>query len=226
MSGIICFTFDDCDVKGWTAAIPLFAEYGAHALFSFSGNITADVIGCMKALENAGHSLGLHSVHHVNAPEYIAEHGRQEYFYNEVAPQLAACRSEGIKPGTFAFPNKRFNDDALALLSQFFHHFRAGCGTLGEDGMFVKMKDLTPEYRVMRGGGLGEYYHTRTEDVLSAIDRAAERDECVTFFSHGISAGAKGVNMPLELLTAALEHAKKRGCRMIGFDELPIASRS
>ena len=73
----------------------------------------------------------------------------------------------------------------------------------------------------MRGGGLGEYYHTKTEDVLAAIDRAADQDECLTFFSHGIAEGAKGVNMPLALLTAALEHAKKRGCRMIGFDELP-----
>jgi hypothetical protein len=89
--------------------------------------------------------------------------------------------------------------------------------------MFLKAKDLTPQCRVMRGGGLGEYYHTKIEDVLSAIDRAADQDECVTFFSHGISSGAKGVNMPLELLTPLLEHAKKRGCRMIGFDELPTA---
>lgn len=222
MSGIICFTFDDCDVKGWTAAIPLFAEYGAHALFSFSGSITAEVIGCMKALSAAGHSLGLHSVHHANAPEYMAEHGRQAYFDDEVAPQLDVCRAAGIQPGSFAFPNNRFNDDALELLSPFFHHFRAGCGNLGEDAMFLKMNELTPSCRVMRGGGLGEYYHTRAEDVLTVIDRAAERDECLTFFSHGISESAKGVNMPLELLVVALEHAKKRGCRMIGFDELPM----
>ncbi len=223
MSGIICLTFDDCDVKGWTAAIPLFAEYNAHALFSFSGNITAEVISCMKALEAAGHSLGLHSVHHANAPEYMEEHGIQAYYDDEVAPQMEACLAAGLRPGSFAFPNNRFYDAALELLSPYFHHFRAGCGTLGEDAMFVKMKDLNAEHRVMRGGGLGEYYHTKVEDVLAAIDRAADCDECVTFFSHGISAGAKGVNMPLELLMALLEHAKKRGCKMIGFDELPTA---
>ena len=223
MSGIICLTFDDCDVKGWTAAIPLFAEYGAHALFSFSGNITAEVIGCMKALSAAGHSLGLHTVHHANAPEYMEEHGVKAYYDDEVAPQLEACLAAGIRPGSFAFPNNRFNDAALDLLSPCFHHFRAGCGTLCEEAMFLKMKDLTAEHRVMCGGGLGEYYHTRTENVLASIDRAANQDECVTFFSHGISAGAKGVNMPLELLTAILEHGKKRGCRMIGFDELPTA---
>lgn len=226
MSGIICLTFDDCDVKGWTAAIPLFAEYEAHALFSFSGNITAEVIDCMKALVVAGHSLGLHTVHHANAPEYMEAHGVQAYFDDEVAPQLTVCRAAGVEIGSFAFPNNRFNDAALELLSPYFHHFRAGCGTLGENAMFVKMKDLTVEHRVMRGGGLGEYYHTQTANVLAAIDRAVDCDECVTFFSHGISAGAKGVNMPLELLTAILEHAKKRGCRMIGFDELPTASRS
>ena len=221
MSGIVCLTFDDCDVKGWTEAIPLFEKYGAHALFSFSGVITEEVIGCMKALSAAGHSLGLHSVHHANAPEYMAEHGVQAYYDHEVAPQLDVCLTAGIKPGSFAFPNNRFNDVALELLSPYFHHFRAGCSTLGNDAMFVKIKDLTPECRVMRGGGLGEYYHTKPEDVLAVIDCAADRDECVTFFSHGISAGAKGVNMPLELLTILLEHANKRGCQMIGFDELP-----
>ena len=221
MSGIICFTFDDCDVKGWTAAIPLFAEYGAHALFSFSGNIGDDVIKCMKDLEKAGHSIGLHSVHHANAPEYMEAHGVQAYYDDEVAPQLEACLAAGIRPRSFAFPNNRFNEAVLKLLSPYFRYFRAGCGNVGEEAMFLKTSDLPPKDHVMRGGGLGEYYHTKTEDVLSAIDRAAERDECLTFFSHGISKGAKGVNMPLELLTAALEHAKTRGCRMIGFDELP-----
>ena len=141
MSGIICLTFDDCDVKGWTAAIPLFAKYDAHALFSFSGNITTEVIGCMKALVAAGHSLGLHSVHHANAPEYMEAHGVHAYYDDEIAPQMEACLAAGIKPGSFAFPNNRFNDAALELLSPYFHHFRAGCGTLGGEAMFLKTKD-------------------------------------------------------------------------------------
>ena len=218
--GMICLTFDDHDLAGWQTAIPLFEEFNAHALFSFSGEISPEAVVCMKALAAAGHTIGLHTVHHADAPEYIAAHGAKAYWDGEIEPQLAVCRAEGIAVKSFAFPNNKFNDEALALLAPLFTRFRAGCGGKGADAAFLTRSEL-PKTRVMRGIGLGEYYHTQVADVLAAIDRAADTDTCLTFFSHGIAPGAKHVNMPTELLTAILEHGRERGCEFVGFDDLP-----
>ena len=220
--GLICLTFDDHDILGWQTALPLFAEYGAHALFSFSGEITDDAVSCMKALAAAGHTIGLHTVHHADAPEYIATHGAQAYVEDEIEPQLAVCRASGISVRSFAFPNNKYNDEALAVLTPLFDRFRAGCGGKGPDAAYVTRENL-PKTRVMGGIGLGEYYHTRVEDVIAAIDRAADTDTCLTFFSHSIAPGAKSVHMPTELLTEILKHGRERGCEFVGFDELPSA---
>ena len=218
---IICLTFDDYDPQGWLDSIPLFDQFHAKATFSFSGPIDDGHLDCMQRLARAGHSLGLHTLHHANAPEYMAEHGANAYFQDEVLPQLTPCANAGIRPGTFAFPNNRFNQEAIELLSPYFHHFRAGASVKTGTSNLIPLRDLTPECRIMRGSGLGEYYHTQTDDVLNAISQAAANDQCIVFFSHAIRKNATGVSMPLDLLEAILQHGQTLGCRFLGFDDLP-----
>lgn len=223
--GINFLTFDDHDLDGWTEAIPVFAKYNAHATFSFSGEIGQREIDCMKKLQTAGHTVGLHTLHHADAPEYIAKNGPQAYFDNEIKPQLDACSANGIKVSTFAFPNNRYDHAALTLLTPFFRRFRAGSGVPREahladcDQAFIQLPQL-PERTVFGGRGLGEYYATKQQDVFDALQRAASRCEAIVFFSHAIAPGAKSVNMPLELLIPILEKSQELNLSLLGFDDL------
>ena len=225
MSGILLLTFDDCDIIGWTETMPLFAKHNAKVTFSISGEITDDVAEFMKAAQAAGHTVGLHTVHHADAPEYIAKNGAEAYFNDEIAPQLAACEKAGVVCKEFAFPNNKYNDEALALLTPYFRRFRAGNGVpknehLADfDSGFIP-HDRLAETVVFGGRGVGEYYNSNLGDIYDALQRAAKNDEAVTFFSHGIAKGAKGVSMPLEILEAMLEEASRLEMSILGLNDL------
>ena len=225
MSGILLLTFDDCDIVGWTAALPLFFDFRARVTFSISGEITPEVAAYMNTAQTAGHTVGLHTVHHANAPEYIEEKGTEAYFQSEVKPQLDACEKAGVKCREFAFPNNRYNDAALALLSPYFKRFRAGNGVPKNEHLADFDKGFIPRDKiastvVFGGRGVGEYYESKLDDIFDALQRAAKNDEAVTFFSHGIAAHAKGVSMPLEILTPMLEEARRLEMEILGLDEL------
>jgi len=225
MSGILLLTFDDCDIKGWTAALPLFFDFKARVTFSISGEITPEVSVFMKSAQAVGHTVGLHTIHHANAPEYIEEKGAADYFQNEVKPQLDACAKAGVKCHEFAFPNNRYNDVALTLLSPYFKRFRAGNGIPKNEHLADFDKGFIPRAKVAStivfgGRGIGEYYESKLNDIFDALQRAAKNDEAVTFFSHGISSNAKGVNMPLEILTPMLEEAKRLEMEILGLNDL------
>lgn len=226
--GILCLTFDDRNLSGWVGAIPLFAKYGAHCSFFVSGAIDDDAISAMKSLQDAGHTVGLHTLNHADAPEYFESKGAQAYLENEILPQYNACKESGIRVTSMAYPNNRRNEITDQALSGYFTHFRAGLGVKRPEGMalvdfdalYGVVSDL-PGRRVMGGTGIGAYYNTVDSDVLAVLQKAWERDNVVTFFSHDISTAPSRVGMRLELLGAILERASSLGMAVVGFDELP-----
>ncbi len=225
-NGAVMFTFDDCDIDGWLKSIDLFKKYNAHATFFFSHKIGSEQIECMKKLKSAGHSLGLHGYHHTNAPEYIAKHGADSYLKRDILPQLVAIKEAGLNIENFAFPNNRYNDIALSLLQKYFKRFRAGCGTslmtpndVAYQNAFFAPSLLSKKI-VFRGFGVGAYYSTTEKALLDAIEKASRENKVIVLFSHKIYPNARGVNMPLELLEAALKKAKALDMAIIGFDDI------
>ena len=224
--GLLFLTFDDHDVVGWRKAIPFFAQNNVRATFSLSGVIDDGALECMKALREAGHTVGLHTLHHADAPEYIEKHGAAAYMKDEVKPQLDVCKKAGLAISTFAFPNNRYDDASLELLSGKFRHFRVGCGLPRGSAVADFDKAFTPidkfeGEKLFRGFGVGEYYGSRLDDLEAVLDRLARNNEVATLFSHGIAPCAKGVNMPLELLVPLVTHASSLGIVMAGLDDVP-----
>ncbi len=226
MSGTVFFTFDDCDLEGWTNAIELFRKHNAHATFFFYGEVTGAYIECMKKLAAAGHSVGLHSRTHANAPEFIQKNGADAYWKQEIEPQLSAVKAAGLDIRNFAFPNNLYDDAVLALLGKQFKRFRAGCGasleepeTEAYEKAFHDPAEL-PDRVIFGGFGVGMYYHTKLESFLNALEKAAEEDKVAVFYSHSIVPNAPHVHMPLEYLTAALEKAEALGMKILGFNDV------
>ena len=74
-NGIICFTFDDRKFDGWIGALDIFEKYNAYVSFFASGEIDDNAAKAMKILSDKGHTVGLHSIEHADAPEYFNEYG-------------------------------------------------------------------------------------------------------------------------------------------------------
>lgn len=217
--GILCFTFDDRNFEGWLKAMPLFEKYNAHASFFVAGEISHSAIEAMQALRRCGHTVGLHAFTHRDAPEYFDAQGGEGYFRDEIAPQLSVCRENGIPIKAFAYPNNYRNETTDAYLGSFFSRFRAGNLDCTEEELFVPVSHL-PETRVHHGIGIGAYYHTVEGELLALIQRAADTNTCLTFFSHNIAPNADRISMPTELLESCLGKAAELGVRLLGFDEL------
>lgn len=221
-NGAVCFTFDDFDRKGWVEALPLFQKYDAKASFFFSGRIDASRIEVMKKLQAAGHTVGLHSVRHTNAAPLKKGDSIEQYFKREIQPQLDICRTHNIKVRAFAYPNNRRTEETDKYLYQYFDFLRAGYG--GKTPVYVPMAEVMNKM-VLRGGGIGKYYNSRLDDLISRLDYAADNNQLAVFFSHRIQPGAKSVHIDPELLEALLFHARKRNMLILGAEDLADLKR-
>ena len=222
--GAVCFTFDDYHGENWLKADPLFKKYDAHASFFVVGEITPEKAEVMKKLRDAGHTVGLHTLHHRDAIPFIHEQGGDKYLTEEVKPQLDACRKYGLVIRSFAYPNNRHDDDSDRLLFPYFDHFRAGNGPARET-LYYPMKNL-PEKCWLGGTGIGSYYKSELPVLKQKLEHAAQSGSLLVFFSHNIGPADQigRVDMPIDWLDELLACAKSLNLRIIGFDELNTIS--
>lgn len=218
-NGIICFTFDDRNFDGWIEAIPLFERYNAHAGFFVCGDIDSEAINAMKALKGAGHTVGLHGLDHLDAPEYFETYGAEDYFIKQIKPQLDKCKKAEININCFAYPNNKRSESTDAYLMKHFKRLRCGRRDATEQQIYIPINDLS-ENKIMRSFGIGKYYNTVESELLQLIQKTADTNTCVTFVSHKIFPNADFINMPTELLEKCLERANELGVKVLGFDEI------
>ena len=214
--GAVCFTFDDYHGKNWLKADALFKKYNAYATFLVSGAITPEKVEVMKKLQTAGHSIGLHGVHHRDAAKFIAKYGEKWYWENEVRPQLEVCQKNGLVIRSFAYPNNRRDDRSDKLMFQHFDYLRAGYGPAKKIIYYQEIK----EKMVLGGGGIGVYYKSDLNELKSRLAHAAKTGTVVVFFSHNIAPNAKHVHMPIDMLEALLAYAAELKLPIIGFNQL------
>ena len=226
--GVLCLTFDDRNFQYWLAALPIFRKYGAKASFFIRGEINTEALEVIAALKADGHTVGLHTMNHADAPEYIEKNGAQAYLDKEVLPQYNACAAAGYKVKCFAYPNNRRNEETDRVLMPYFTHFRAGLGvkrpegvSLADFALFYKPVSELPGRTVMGGAGIGTYYNTVLEDNLAALRKAHDGEQVVVFFSHDISATPSKIGTSNAVLEAMLKTANELGMAIVGFDDLP-----
>ena len=166
----------------------------------------------MRELEARGHSVGLHTVHHRDAVPRPPEMTLEQYFAEEIRPQLDVCRAAGMRMRGFAYPNNRHDDDTDRMLFRHFDFLR--CGKSGTPA------DPPPGKLLIRGTGIGEYYKSEAAALCAMLEDAARENRRIDFFSHDIAPGAKGVSMPTELLVVLLEKAHALGMAIVSAEEL------
>ena len=227
--GAVCFTFDDSRYADWLAQRELFRKYNAKGTFFYSGELSAAHLESMRLLQEEGHTIGLHSIYHLNC-DMTDENELEEYICKGVLPQVEICRKEGIKIESFAYPNNIHTQESDKKLGKYFRHFRASVFPRPEPLKGYWIADF-PQYfytydqvaatPALAGPGIGEYYLTKLENLDAALEKAAAEDSLIIFFSHGIYENAPGIHMPVGVLEHCLNKAASLKMNCIGFNDLP-----
>ncbi len=235
--GVLVLAFDDRNFTLWERAIPLFKKYNAHATFFVSGEILDNgVRRSIKHLVEAGHSVGLHGQSHMKVDDALKTIGEKAHYEKELARPMRQMWCMQLPVGCFAYPNNRRNEETDKYLLKHFKRLRAGVpgaapfDPKGEkqagriplhenDALFFPVDDLA-KHKVISGAIIGEAYHTRIDEVLKCLERAAKNREVIEFTSHAISPNANFINMKTEWLEQILAKAQELGLEVLAFDEL------
>ncbi|WP_030908315.1 polysaccharide deacetylase family protein [Streptosporangium amethystogenes] len=230
--GILLLTFDDYFVPEWSAAREIFTRYGARVTFFISEpyKLGADDWRGLRELADDGHTVGAHGYRHLWAPDRIAALGGDGYLREDVDPCLDALRGHGFEPRCFAYPVSRRDGASDEVLGRIFTRLRGGAridpGTdlASADAIFVPAAEAAGR-RVLLGAGVDtgkEFRPAGVSDasVRSALVRAAERAEAVTFYAHAIADRHQANHTAPGRVEAILAQASELGLGSLGFDDL------
>lgn len=127
----VVFAFDDDGVDSWTSVRPMLARHGVRAtLFvsNFAG-LDGKHRAALHRLEEDGHEIESHTVHHVEAAVFAAEHGAQAWLDEEVLPEIEMLRADGYAPESFAYPYGSRTAETDAVLAPYVRWIRTTPGT-------------------------------------------------------------------------------------------------
>ena len=232
-NGVLLLTFDDANYDNWLAATNLFARYGARATFCPYGSLTADKLAKMMLLKDRGHTIGCHTVDHVNTDGVTDP---AAWVAAQVTPQVEAYASVGHTVRTLAYPNNKHTDaiDAYILANTPIQRFRAADiannkqfaaqssnDLAHDDACFTPVSEIG-SLRVVNAIGCAAYYNTDTNNLVAGIRRAAANNEVLAVFSHDIQANPSNIGMPTAWLETILAEASSLGMRICGMDEYPL----
>ena len=216
--GKLLLTFDDRHWDQWLAAQPLFAKYGAHVTFFPYGDLDASALAALRRLQDAGHTIGIHTRHHGNAAPFFAKAGGEAYWTDEVLPQKRMLESAGIRAETFAYPCSDRNDETdRFLLAKGLVRLRSGKG--GDLNVAFPAKELATR-RMVEGLGVGAHYKTDIDKVCVLVRRLAREDLALVIYSHDIAQEPSKIGMRTEWLERILATAEENGVPVRGFGEI------
>ena len=232
-NGVLLLTFDDQNYDNWLAATNLFARYGARATFCPYGSLGSTELAKMLALKKQGHTIGAHTVDHVNT-DGVSDPAA--WVAAQLTPQVDAYASVGHTVRTLAYPNNKHTDaiDAYILANTPIQRFRAADiannkqfaaqssnDLAHDDACFTPVSEIG-SLRVVNAIGCAAYYNTDTNNLVAGIRRAAANNEVLAVFSHDIQANPSNIGMPTAWLETILAEASSLGMRICGMDEYPL----
>jgi len=102
----LALSFDDDAVDAWLTMRDILKEHHARVTFFVTryAAMTPEARAGVRQLADDGHDIEAHSVNHLNAPKYVADHGLDAYMKDEALPSIAVLEADGYPVTTFAYP--------------------------------------------------------------------------------------------------------------------------
>lgn len=180
----ICLGFDDAHLAEWAAWIPDFARYGMRCTFYLSGMGGYGALDwdAVRRLQDAGHTIGCHTMHHSRAglvgteidrsdprlTDEIAYPDFGEFLSGEIWPALELLDTNGAEAHHYAYPFGNHSNESDEHLLEIFETVRIG-------GTGIYGKDAFP--RVFAASNYGSFPDQPTsrhnKQLAVALDTAA-----------------------------------------------------
>lgn len=106
-NGTIYLTFDDGPSKNTMDILNILDKYDIKATFFFNGGTDEASVERMKAVADAGHTIGLHSISHDYKKIYESVESYLDDFYDTYT---CVYEATGVKPQVFRFPGGSINN--------------------------------------------------------------------------------------------------------------------
>ncbi len=105
VAGVV-LTFDDTSINEWCEADKLLNQYTWKATFCVSkiNTFSYSEITKLVALQNKGHEIAGHGLHHWDAKKFVAQNGTAEYLNQEINPMLDLMDFYSLKVTSFSYP--------------------------------------------------------------------------------------------------------------------------
>ena len=103
----LVLSFDDQAVDTWYAARPMFEAHGARVTFFVTRYwlFDAHMRDELHQLAADGHDIEAHTINHLRAPDYVADHGLRAWLDDEALPSIDVLTADGFTPPVaFAYP--------------------------------------------------------------------------------------------------------------------------
>ncbi|MEO7096388.1 MAG: polysaccharide deacetylase family protein [Polyangiales bacterium] len=127
----VVFSFDDNGVDSWLSVRSLLHRHAVRATLFVSNfhELDAKQRAALHVLEDDGHEIESHTVHHLEAALYAGEHGAQAWLDDEVLPEIEMLRADGFSPESFAYPYGSRTAETDAVLAPHVRWIRTTPGT-------------------------------------------------------------------------------------------------
>lgn len=182
--GGIVITFDDKAVCDWYVADSILNRYHWKATFCISQIYECSIneIQKIRYLQNVGHEIAGHGLHHIDATKFVASNGIFDYLDYEIIPMMEIMNKYDLYISSFAYPYGSRNveiDEAL------FDYFKILRGTTYGRKKPSQHNCYFSKSRIVFGIGIDKHHEHFSENyILKLLSHAKNNKEILIVYCH------------------------------------------
>ena len=225
LKGGVCLSFDDRYINEWFELRDLFLNNEVKVTFFITqlNSLSTDEIQKLKLLQNDGHEIGFHGMHHVLSEHYIKEYSYKEYFEYEINPGIRWMDSLEFNCTSFAYPYGAKYWFTDYLLGEKFEVLR-GVSSLKRSLNIVENDAVFYSHsgnKTVDAIGFDVISAIDTLMINEAIDRSVNTSEVLLLFAHRPSHYPdKGYSFNIEGLKYIIKKVKENDLSFYLINEL------
>lgn len=180
----VVISFDDTSVNEWYDADKILRQYSWKATFCVSkiNTLNRSEIKELLQLQKKGHEIAGHSLHHFDAPKFVAKNGVGAYMKQEINPMLALMHFYSFKTTSFAYPFGFRNANIDKALLKKFKIIRGT--TYGAEDPFFKNCYFNNSKLVFAIGIDTDHPNFSTPYLIKLLDYAKRKHKILILFGH------------------------------------------
>ncbi len=180
----VVISFDDTSINEWYQTDQILRQYSWKATFCVSkfNTLNHSEITKLLVLQNEGHEIAGHGLHHFDAPKFVAKNGIDAYINQEINPMLSLMHFYSFKVTSFAYPFGYRNPAIDAALLKKFKIIRGT--TYGAEDPFFQNCYFNNTKLVFAIGIDTDHPNFSIPYLIKLLDYAKRKRKILLLFGH------------------------------------------